>query len=180
MKKLILALLLIPALVVKAQNTELPLVNGEVTFEKVIILSDATKSQIHGYARAWYDTYVRNWLTSTKKVDDASAGQFAIQSQKEASYKGMLGADKKMRIEYLVTILSKDGRAKIILNGIKVIDPSIENGNYSTLSPVIDLVKTNEQAKSGKKEAVKIVDMVNTEMSNLFASIEKALTANNF
>lgn len=92
----------------------------------------------------------------------------------------MLGADKEMEIEYLVTILSKDGKAKIILNGVKVIDPSIRNGNYSTLSPDVDLVKTNEQAKNGKKEAVKIVDMVNTEMTNLFNSIEKAMTANNF
>jgi len=178
MKKLILALLLIPALV-KAQNTELPMVNGEVTFEKVINVADATKDQIYGYADGWYRTYANNYY-STRKVDNKSAGQLAIKSKTKAKYKNWVGGDTECEIEYLVTFLIKDGKTKVTMNGIQVTDLSIKNGKSTSLDPIIDLVKTNEKAKSGKKEAVNIVAMVNTEMGNLFAGIEKALTANNF
>jgi hypothetical protein len=177
MKKLILALLLIPALA-KAQNTELPLVNGEVTFEKVINVADATKDQIYGFADGWYRTYANNYY-STRKVDNKSAGQLAIKSKAKAKSKGLLGADKEWEIEYLVTFLIKDGRTKVTLNGIVLTDLSIKNGSTS-LDPKVNLIETNDKAKNGKKEAVKIVEMLNTEMGNLFAGIEKALTANNF
>lgn len=177
MKKLILALLLIPALV-KAQNAELPLVNGEVTFEKVINVADATKDQIYGFADGWYRTYANNYY-STRKVDNKSAGQLAIKSKTKGKSKGLLGADKEWEIEYLVTFLIKDGKTKVTLNGIKVTDLSIKSGSTS-LDPVVNLMETNDKAKSGKKEAVKIVEMINMEMGNLFAGIEKALTANNF
>lgn len=178
MRAFIFLLLLLPVLT-KAQKSELPIVNGEIAYEKVITVGDATKAQIYGYADDWYKTYAESY-TSFKKIDDLYAGKLVIQSNMESKYKGMLGADKTMEIEYMVTFLIKDGKTKVILSGIKVIDPSIRDGNYTTLKPEVDLIKTSEQAKKGKKEAIKIIEMVNTEMGNLFAGIEKALTANNF
>ena len=178
MKRWILALLLLPVMA-NAQKGELPIVNGEVVYEKVITVDDATKDQIYQYADSWYKTYAENY-SSYKKVDNPHTGQLIIQSGFESKYKGALGGDKAMEIEYMATFLIKDGKTKITLNGIKVIDPSIRDGNYTTLKPEVDLIKTTEQAKKGKKEAVKIIEMVNREMSNLIAGIEKALTANNF
>ena len=164
---------------VKAQKNELSIVNGEIVYEKVITVDDATKDQIYRYADGWYSAYAENY-TSYKKVDDRYTGQLVIQSSMESKYKGLLGADKQMEIEYMVTFLIKDGRTKVTLSGIKVIDPSIREGNYTTLKPEVDLIKTSEQSKKGKKEAIKIIEMLNTEMTNLFAGIERALTANNF
>jgi len=178
MKKLILTLLLIPVLL-EAQSTELPLVNGDVTFEKVITMNNATKDQIYGYADGWYRTYGNSYY-SFRKIDDKSIGQLAIKSKKRIYSKGLLGADKEWEIEYMVTFLVKDGRTKVILNSIELIDLSIKNSKPASPGSKVNLIELNAKAKNGKKEAVKIVEMINTEMGNLFAGIERTLTANNF
>jgi len=109
MKKLLLALLLLPFIAVSQEiNIPIDTTAQKISYSEVVKVDGATKDQLYTRSREWFARTFKS-AKDVLQMDDRAAGKVIDKGYTQGSFVMLLSA-MKFDIWYTVSITGKDGR----------------------------------------------------------------------
>ncbi|WDF54655.1 DUF4468 domain-containing protein [Mucilaginibacter sp. KACC 22063] len=162
-----------------------PLQDGSVVYQKISEAKDKSKTDIYSKV---FDWYMYSFKGEDNKIlnQQLDLGHFSGNGSFKISEKGTFGMTIVYKVDYTITVDTKDGKYRAIISNIRhtMLDVKVDAFSEKYLVNVPeeqDLAIAKGEVKgynkSKKQAAVQRMIAIDTEVNNVFASLDKYVNA---
>lgn len=189
MRKLLLLALMMTGHIVLAQKKvllvpELPVVNGEIVYDKAFDAADRSATQLYNNAGHWFMERYKS--AEQIEIKDKASARVVGNGIEVLTFKGPLNREVSCKLKMKIEIVSKNGgyrvRVSHIIYGYQE-DPTQER-TYFSAEDLHKYVSTGKKVKNAeginpipfnKKQSAKALESLNPVIENVMASISQTM-----